>query len=116
MIEFAYSFLGLLAATFFPAYLGLLGVVALFKRPAPQYAAAFAAGVFLWYFSDTIGGSSYLGVNRGFSGGFNQALLIVLFVAGLSLCLSDRYGFVAGEEVGREVSSLSYLIVPSIVA
>ena len=115
MIGFAVSFLGLLGATLVPAFFGLLAVVSLFSRAAPRYAAAYAAGVFLWYFSDTIGGSSYLGVNRGFSGGFDQALLIVLFVAGLSLCLTVRYGFVAGEG-RREVSSRSYLIVPSIVA
>src|SRR2546427_4296986 len=115
MIGFAVSFLGLLGATLVPAFFGLLAVVSLFSRAAPRYAAAYAAGVFLWYFSDTIGGSSYLGVNRGFSGGFDQAVLIVLFVAGLSLCLTDRYGFVAAEG-GREVSSRSYLIVPSIVA
>ncbi len=115
MIGFAVSFLGLLGATLVPAFFGLLAVVLLFRRSAPRYAPAFAAGVFLWYFSDTIGGSSYLGVNRGFSGGFDQAVLIVLFVAGLSLCLTDRYGFVAGEG-GREVSSRSYIIVPSIVA
>ncbi len=115
MIGFDVSFLGLLGATLVPAFFGLLAVVLLFRRSAPRYAAAFAAGVFLWYFSDTIGGSSYLGVNRGFSGGFDQSLLIVLFVAGLSLCLTDRYGFVAGEG-GREVSSRSYTIIPLIVA
>jgi len=69
MIGFAVSFLGLLGATLIPAFFGLVAVVLLFRRSAPRYAAAFAAGVFLWYFSDTIGGSSYLGVNRGFSGG-----------------------------------------------
>ena len=116
MIGFAVSFLGLLGATLVPAFFGLLAVVLLFRRCAPRYAAAFAAGVFLWYFSDTIGGSSYLGVNRGFSGGFDQVVLIVLFVAGVSLCLTDRYGFVAGEGMGREVSSRSYIIIPSIVA
>jgi len=116
MIGFAVSFLGLLGATLIPAFFGLVAVVLLFRRSAPRYAAAFAAGVFLWYFSDTIGGSSYLGVNRGFSGGFDQAVLIVLFVAGLSLCLTDRHGFVAGEGEGREVSSLSIIIIPSIVA
>src|SRR5712691_7395527 len=116
MIGFDVSFLGLLGATLVPAFFGLLAMVLLFRRSAPRYAAAFAAGVFLWYFSDTIGGSSYLGVNRGFSSGFDQAILIVLFVAGLSLCLTDRYGFVAGEGVGREASGLSYIIIPSIVA
>src|SRR5437879_7047205 len=100
MMGVAVSCLGLLGATLVPAFFGLLAVVLLFRMSAPWYAAAFAAGVFLWYFSDTIGGSSYLGVNRGFSGGFAEAVLIVLLVAGLLLLLDDRYGLVSVVGVG----------------
>jgi len=40
-------------------------------------------GVFLWYFSDTLGDSSYLGVNLGLSGGLNHFALVLLFAFAL---------------------------------
>lgn len=61
-----------------PAYVGLLVAVAV-GGSRPQYLAAFAIGVFLWFFSDTIGGSSYLAVNEGLSGGLSHLTLVILF-------------------------------------
>ncbi len=54
MIEIGVSFLGILAATLIPSYIGLV-TKTLFKRSVPRYAAPFVLGVCLWYFSDTIG-------------------------------------------------------------
>ncbi len=113
MIEISVSFLGILAATLIPAYIGLVVIVTLFKSSAPRHASAFALGIFLWYFSDTIGDSSYLGVNRGFSGGLGQAALILLFIAGLSFCLADRYGPASGEERGE---GTRFILIPILVA
>jgi hypothetical protein len=67
----------------------------------PRYLAAFAVGIFLWFYSDTIGGSSYLDVNSGFAGGLTQAALVVLFAAGLLLVFSlDRATFMSGPPAG----------------
>src|SRR5713226_8069803 len=89
MIDFDVTFLGIFVATLLPSLLGLLVVMVFIGSPT-RYTAAFAFGVFLWYFSDTIGDSSYLGVNRGFSGGLSQLLLLLMFIAGLSIFIADR--------------------------
>jgi len=102
MIDFGVTFLGIFAAALLPALLGLL-VVMVFRGAPPRYTAAFAFGVFLWYFSDTIGDSSYLGVNKGFSGGSGQLVLLLMFTAGLSLFIADRHGFGA-----RQATNFSF--------
>jgi hypothetical protein len=50
---------------------------------APSSLAAFAFGIFLWFFVDTIGGAASLDVNSGFTGGAGQVALSALFVIGL---------------------------------
>lgn len=116
MIGLDVSLLAILAATLFPAYLGLF-TPSLFRRPSQaRRITAFAFGVFLWYFSGTIGESSYLGVNRGFPGDLGQAALLLVFIAGLSsFFLADRQGFLQrGEENGGKASHL--ILVPGLVA
>ncbi|MDG6901575.1 MAG: hypothetical protein JRM80_06405 [Nitrososphaerota archaeon] len=56
-----------------------------------RHIAAFALGVYLWFFVDTLGDSAYLGVNSGLGGGAGQGALIVLFIAG-ALVLSSIDG------------------------
>ena len=48
-----------------------------------RYLAAYAIGIFLWFFVDTIGGSASLDVNSGFGGGGGQIALSGLFAVGL---------------------------------
>src|SRR2546422_63199 len=65
-----------------PAYFGLFAAVAI-GGSRPQYLSAFTIGIFLWFFSDTIGDSSYLGVNIGLSGGIAHLALVVFFALAL---------------------------------
>ena len=59
--------------------------------------AAFAIGLYFWFFSDTIGDSAYLDVNSGFGGGAVQVALVLLFIVGLLLVFSlDRGTFRPG--------------------
>ena len=91
MLDFTLSFLAWLASTTIPAFLGLTGITRLGTRIRPRYLAAFALGIFLWFFVDTIGGSANLDVNAGFSGGAAQLAIVLLFVAGVLVFISiDR--------------------------
>ncbi len=88
---FAESFPAWVAATIIPAFLGLSLLTWLGKLVKARYLAAFALGIFLWFFLDTIGGSANLDVNEGFNGGAAQAGTVVIFVIGaLLLFLVDR--------------------------
>ena len=83
MLGFPDSFLPWTGATLIPAFLGLLIIVMAGNFLKAKYLAAFAFGVFLWFFVDTIGGAAALDVNSGFSGGGGQLALSTLFVVGL---------------------------------
>ncbi len=98
------SFLAWSAATFAPAFLALLAIawaagkgewhlsVWRFhwsgKQVDGKYLAAFALGIFFWFFVDSILGASTLDVscgfvNCGFTGGASQAGVVALFLIGL---------------------------------
>jgi zinc transporter ZupT len=58
---------------------------------AARYSAAFALGIFFWFFVDTIQGSANLDVNAGFAGGVDQVAMVLLFVVGIwFFFLADR--------------------------
>ena len=82
MIGFAESFLAWTAATFIPGFLGLFIITWAGRRFSPTYIIAFALGIFLWFFVDTISGSAVLDVNSGFTGGLAQLGVVVLFLFG----------------------------------
>jgi zinc transporter ZupT len=83
MIDFASVFLSWLAATAVPAFFGLLIITGIGRRSNGKYLAAFALGIFAWFFVDTIGGSSNLDVSAGFTGGIDQVAIVALFVVGV---------------------------------
>ncbi len=82
MLGFAESFPAWIAVTIIPAFLGLSLLVLVEKFVRARYLAAFALGIFLWFFLDTIGGSANLDVNDGFTGGAAQTATVVLFAVG----------------------------------
>jgi len=87
--------------TFISALVGILLVIGASKYLKTRFLAAFALGVYLWYFTDTLGDANYLGVNEGFT--FSQELvsLVVLFVVGLTVFFAlDRGMFTTGESEG----------------
>src|SRR2546426_5533016 len=83
MIGFVEGFLAWTASTWIPAFVGVLVIVEAGHRLRPKYLAAFALGIFLWFFVDTIQGSALLDVNAGFSGGAGQVAAGVLFIIGV---------------------------------
>jgi hypothetical protein len=91
MLDFATAFLAWTASTWIPAFVGLFVIVWAGHRVKSKYLAAFALGIFLWFFVDTIQGSALLDVNAGFKGGAAQVSAVLLFIIGvLSVSWIDR--------------------------
>ncbi len=114
MIGFVGGLLAWLASTWIPAFVGLLVIVWTNHVVKPKYLAAFALGIFLWFFVDTIQGSALLDVNAGFTGGVAQVAAVGLFIIGvLSVFWIDRRRSVFSSE--STVGTLS-MAVPLVVA
>jgi hypothetical protein len=91
MIGFLDSFLPWIAATLLPAFVGLIVIVLVGNFLKAKYLAAYALGIFLWFFVDTLGGAASLDVVDAFSANLIQIATIVLFVVGLiAFFLIDR--------------------------
>ncbi|MDE1852851.1 MAG: hypothetical protein KGI38_03780 [Thaumarchaeota archaeon] len=94
MIPYLVAFVSFLGATLIPVLLGLGLVTTAGRRIRREYLAALAVGIFLWYFSDTVGDSAYLDVNASFSGGIEHVALFALFAVGLLLVFAlDTHAF-----------------------
>jgi zinc transporter ZupT len=97
MIGFAETFGGTLASFIVPAFVGISLISLAARYLQARYLAAFAIGIYLWFFTDTIGDASFLGVDEGFTGGGFHALLWLLFGVGLILVFTlDKDLFTAG--------------------
>jgi hypothetical protein len=88
MLPFAESFLIWIASTAIPAFVGVSVVAFLGGRVGSRYLAAFALGIFFWFFVDTIEGSSDLNVGAGLAGGASQLAMVILFAAGVLVFFS----------------------------
>lgn len=111
MLPFVDSFSAIVAALVLPSFVSLFIVAGLTKLAKPRYLAAFALGIYFWFFSDTVGGSAYLDVNAGFTGGLAQVALFALFAVGLLLVFSiDRDVFKPGEGDGAQSLTIPLLL------
>jgi len=98
VLGFAETLGATLGSFLVPAFAGLLIISAAARYLKPRYLAAFAIGLYLWFFSDTIGDASFLGASQGFAGGALQLALWVTFAIGLLAVLSfDRNMFAEGQ-------------------
>jgi len=113
LLDFAESMLAWIGATVFPVLAGLVLITIIGRVVRTRYLAAFALGIFLWFFVDTIGGSADLDVNAGFGGGVTQAAMVLLFIAGILLFLAVDRGLIfdgkADMDKGLLVSMLAAL-------
>ena len=109
MLPFGDSMLVWSLATIAPAFVGLVLVILVGGLLSQRLVAAFALGIFFWFFIDTIQGSSNLLVNQGFTGGFAQVAAVLLFALGLLLFAADRGLFMT---VGSGIT----LLVPLLAA
>jgi hypothetical protein len=113
MIDFVAGFLAWTASTWIPAFLGLLVIVWAGHFVKAKYLAAFALGIFLWFFVDTIQGSALLDVNAGFTGGAGQIAAVALFIIGVIAVfwIDRRRGLFSPESIVRTVSVAIPLLV-----
>ena len=94
MLGFAETFFAWLGPTGIPALLGLLVALAFCKYFKPGYLLSFSLGVLFWVYVDIINDSGDLDVNASFSGGWEQVIIVLLFVVGISaFFLLDRSVF-----------------------
>jgi len=112
MLGFAETFGAILGSFILPAFFALLIVSAAARYLKPMYLAAFAIGLYFWFFSDTIGDASLLGVSEGLTGGFWHVALWGAFAIGLLLMVSLDKGTFAE---GSAAESLGFAI-PVLVA
>jgi len=97
MLGFGETFGAIIGSFLVPTFVGLLIISAAARYLSPRYLAAFAVGLYLWFFSDTIGDASLLGVSEGFTGGFWHVALWALFAVGVVALFSiDNKMFAEG--------------------
>ena len=110
MLGFAETLGAILGSFLIPTFIALLIMSAAARFLRPMYLAAFAIGLYFWFFSDTIGDASLLGVSEGFTGGVWHAALWACFAIGLLLLVSlDKSTFAegsAGESFGFAIPVL----------
>jgi zinc transporter ZupT len=117
MIGFVEGFVAWTASTWIPAFVGSIVIVGASHRVRPRYLAAFALGIFLWFFVDTIQGSALLDVNSGFNGGAGQVAAVLLFIIGVfSVFWIDRRRglFSSGAIVGTVSVAIPLLVAAAI--
>lgn len=98
MLPFGITATEFAVVTYLSAFAGISAVIVASAYVRVRYLAAFALGVYLWFFTDTLSGANYLDVNGGFALSGALASLLLLFVIGLASFLAvDRRAFTAGE-------------------
>jgi len=102
VLPFGATVLEFSIATFFSSFIGIALIIAASKFVRARYIAAFAFGVYLWFFTDTIGDANYLNVNAGPVFSSYTFCLVVLFLVGLVAFFAvDGRLFAVGEETAR---------------
>lgn len=99
MLPFGITALEFAVVTFVSAFVGMAAIIFASKIVRTRFLAAFAFGVYLWYFTDTLAGANYLNVNGGPVLDFRTVSLVVLFPVGLVTFFAlDGSVFASGEE------------------
>ena len=101
MLPFGITDLEFALVTFASAFIGIALVVGASRLVRTRYLAAFSLGVYLWFFTDTLGGANYLNVGNGFVLSSYTFVLFLLFAMGLVFFFSVDNGIFGEESVRR---------------
>ena len=97
--------------TFLSAFVGISLVVWGSLAVKTRYLAAFALGVYLWFFTDTLSGANYLDDTAGFVYSPYLASLVALFVLGLTVFFAfDGKMFTTGGSLTRGALAVGALV------
>jgi hypothetical protein len=102
VLPFGAAVLEFATVTFVSAFVGISLVVSASRFIGKRYIAAFAFGVYLWYFTDTLAGANYLDVNQGPVFSVELVSLVALFAIGvIGFFALDGRVFAIGEETAK---------------
>lgn len=102
MLPFGITDTEFAVVTFLSAFVGISLVIWGSLVVKTKYLAAFAIGVYLWFFTDTLSGANYLDVTGGFVYSAYLVSLMLLFAAGLIVVFAfDGKLFTTGEPLAR---------------
>ena len=102
MLPFGVTDLEFSIVTFISALVGILLIIGASSFIKPRFIAAFAFGVYLWYFTDTLGDANYLDVNQGAVFSVELVSLVTLFAIGVIVFFAlDGRIFTMGEETAK---------------
>ncbi|MGP8125567.1 MAG: hypothetical protein ACLQEQ_06855 [Nitrososphaerales archaeon] len=102
MLPFGTTDLEFSIVTFISAFVGISLIIAASRFVKTRYIAAFAFGVYLWYFTDTIGDANYLDVSQGAVFSTLLVSLVALFAIGvIAFFALDGRIFTIGEETAK---------------
>ena len=111
MLSFASSFLAIAAAFAIPTLASLTIIRGVSNYVNTRYIAAFALGIYFWFFSDSIADSAYLDRSSGFAGGLAQGALVFVFVVGVFIpFMLDRAPLKAAPESGGAEFGIPLLV------
>jgi hypothetical protein len=115
MLPFGVTALEFAVVTFLSAFVGVVLMIGASRYVSARFLAAFALGVYLWFFPDTLGGANYLDALNGpvFSVGL-AALLVLFAVALFGFFATDRRLFSAetpGAKAGIAVALVAALAI-----
>lgn len=111
VLPFGITALELAVVTLISAFFGIAAIVGGSKFVKTRFLAAFAFGVFLWYFTDTLGGANYLNVNGGLAFTVELVLAVVLFAVGVVTFFAfDGKVFEPGEQAPKYGMMISALV------
>jgi len=102
MLAFGVNAVEFALVTLASAFVGISFVVGIAGLVKTRFLAAFALGVYLWYFTDTLGDANYLSVNNGPVYSSELVSLVALFMLGLLVFFAlDGKTFTVGEAAGK---------------
>jgi hypothetical protein len=115
LLSFASSFFAIAAAFAIPTLASLTIVRGAANYVNARYIAAFALGVYFWFFSDTIADSAYLDRSSGFAGGTPQVALVLIFAIGVLVpFMLDRSSLKPTPETGGVEFGIPLMVALSV--